>query len=214
MDYTLKRPKFLPIIFIATVAMYYSVTLQSDFAFLSTALIGSAITLTLFGTEGFNKLYSKMVAPIWFPIFMAVINDVFVGLVAALEKTSTNNSDLFTSSAILGVRGIHSFWDTFWYIVEFMFSAVNEELFILPVLLAGYVFFKKSQVAWYASSLVTGIIFALLHFAVYPLSAWTIVALAGSRMIMNETFRLTESIYGPMIMHFVIDSVVLASILL
>lgn len=209
MNYELKRPKLIPLAILLNLSIVVFPFGQLKTGFLDTFVVGSLTMLLLFGKEDYKQLFCKMKTSIWFPVSVwfftrlgcMVWGMIWMGIFGNMEQFIHAEDNIASSLPTL-------FDKLLWFSTR-MFSAVNEELMFIPILLTFYLLMKKdnwrSELAWYSASFCTGIIFAMLHFKVYQLDGGIFISILATRMVLNETFKKCQSINGPMIVHFLFD---------
>lgn len=206
MNLQLKHPHNIPFVLFSLIGLVWLLEQQFIGKSLVTFIVGLFITLSLFGIAGLKGLFQKMKGPFWFPIFcfiMYFLIEIFYTIIAV---TSTGNRYLFKHEMVNQVKYLHGLDEKIWYGVRFLFSAINEELLMIPLVLLVFILLKRTRLAWWIASLASAILFASLHFNVYSLNVWVIGLLMIGRILLNEVFRLTNSIRTPMYVHFLFDT--------
>lgn len=209
MNIQLKNPSNLPFVFFLMIGLILSLVHPFAYNYVETFVIGLLITLLLFGVEGLKELFDKMKAPFWFPLFVFIMLHLIDSFYMTVARQSTGNGHLFDHTSIHHFANLHGLFEKVWVAGRFLFSAVNEELLMIPIVLMIYNLLKRTRTGWYIASFCSAILFAFLHFTVYELNAWIFVGLVFGRLVFNELFRLTGSIRAPMYVHFLNDATVL-----
>ncbi|MBS9338518.1 CPBP family intramembrane metalloprotease [Fructobacillus sp. M2-14] len=205
MNYVLKRPKSIPMAVLLLLILPVSLKFNFVGTFLETFILGSVIMLILFGRNGYRQLFQKMKAPWWLPFYVGVMLFLVEGCLIKILTVALGDPELFHHGIGHDVKAIPNVWLRALDAFIFLFSAVNEELLMIPILLVLFILLKRKKWGWYVASFMSGVIFALLHFTVYSMHPAVITLLVVNRMFLNENFKWCQSIRGPMITHFLID---------
>ncbi|MBS9338519.1 CPBP family intramembrane metalloprotease [Fructobacillus sp. M2-14] len=205
MNYELKRPKLIPLALLLNLSVVWFLTHHYWFNFLLTFLLGTATMLLLFGKRAYYDLFKKgktsfwFLVSIWFWIKLGdlILSGIYVGIRGNLDQFEHSNSNIGSTLPHLS--------DKIFWLCKAMFSAVNEEMMFIPILLTLFVLMKGNKFSWYVASFFSGIAFAFLHWGAYVLQPAIIISLLVTRMALNETYKKCDSIRGPMTVHFLLD---------
>ncbi|MFC4761351.1 type II CAAX prenyl endopeptidase Rce1 family protein [Fructobacillus durionis] len=177
-----------------------------QFSHLDTFVIGLILLGTFYDKKTIKRIFQPMQESGWLVFFFFLINYIFDVLwrlfsfsLGVKQEELGHSFDQFFNSQ-------HSLWQLIFVNGRFLFSAVNEELVMIPILLVLYQAFGRGKAAFYGASLIVAVGFALLHFSAYQMAFWIFVPLFVSRLILNQVFWLAKSIRASMYLHFVLDA--------
>lgn len=207
MNVQLKNYRNLPLVVLIIIGFSWSLARPVVGEDLGTFLTGLLITLLLFGSAGLKNLFKKMHAPIWFPFFGFVMMKLFDEFYLMIVSATTGNHHFFEHVSTHNFAHLHRLPEKLCWAGQFLFSAINEELLMIPIVLTMYILLKRTATGWYMASFLSSIFFAYLHYTVYAMNVWLVIGLIINRLVLNELFRLTNSLRAPMCVHFLNDEV-------
>lgn len=196
--------------FIMVLGVYGGTTSALPLPWIWLVVCGSAALYLQFGgTEVLKGSMQRMKKGSWKIVPLAIVIS-FVCSYAALFLGqllgfgSVENANAFADGSIMS-RLIH--------LAELTFSLVGEELITASFAFPVYVFLKdkveKPMHAWIAASIISSLLFGMMHVNVYHWNMWQcLVAIGLTRLPFNWAWRKTDSLWGGIWAHIIYDLII------